>query len=192
MTWPTTRFRDVEFLWPPNTVVDVLAVLIAVRVGIGLGARSGQAAVGLVRRAIRFVRRRRTREPVSQSPDWPADWPLTLSLLVRADEREGMLHPSVQVRGPADGRSGRIRLELVDPHGEVRLTVERSFPAEALNAELPLPSFAAPAGATVEEVLRWRWDVVLSGATGELRWRERPAPAGGLNPEAELVGGRAA
>jgi hypothetical protein len=186
---PTASFKGVELLGPIDTILEVVAVIVALLVGARLGFLSGKAAVGLIQGAIGFARRRRTPDPVREPPAWPADWPLTLTLLVRVDEGEGVLHPSVQVRGPSEPRSGRIRLELVDPDGAVRLTVKRLFPAEALNTELPLPGFAPPDGASVDQVLRWRWDIVLSGERSELRWRERPVPAEGLNPEAELLRG---
>ena len=109
-----------------------------------------------------------------------------LSLIVRLDRGEGVFHPSVQIRGEGERRDARIRLELIDRLGATRLTVERAFPADALNAELSLRAFTPPDGATPDEVLAWRWDVVLSGDDGELRWQEHPSAAGQLNHEAEL------
>jgi hypothetical protein len=176
----------VEILGLLVNILEIVGVFVAVLVAVRLGARTAEAGIGLVQGAVRFVRSRQAPEPVGEPLGWPADWLITLTLLVRIDEGEGVFRPSVQIRGSGDPRRGRIRLELVDPDGQVRLTLKRGFPAAALNSELPLPPFAPPAGASIDEVLRWRWDIVLSGESSELRWRERPAPAGGLNPEAEL------
>jgi hypothetical protein len=186
ITRPSPGFQGVEILGLLDIVLEIVAVLVAVLVGVRLGVRSSEAAIGLGQAAIRAARRRQAQEPAHNPPEWPVDWPLALTLFVRVDEGEGVLQPSVQIRGAGQPRRARLRLELVDPGEEVRVTLKRAFPAEALNTQLPFPRFAPPAGASLDEVLRWRWDIVLSGERSELRWRERPEPAEGLNPEAEL------
>ena len=122
----------------------------------------------------------------------------TFVLMVRHDERAGVLHPSVQLGAGTWSRARRlmrrrsgprsIRLQLVDGLGRIRHEVERRFSPEALNRELSLPAFAPPAGASARETLSWHWDVALRDGEGErLRWREHPRPAAELNAEAELT-----
>jgi hypothetical protein len=62
------------------------------------------------------------------------------------------------------------------------------LPKSAIGAELALPAFEWPGGATADEALGWHWDVVIEDEEGErARWREHPRAAGLLNAEAELV-----
>jgi hypothetical protein len=111
-----------------------------------------------------------------------------LTLLVSHDVGKGVLRPGVQVRGAGGDRPGSIRIELIDEDERLRLSVCRPFPADASGRELAFPEFAPPEGATVEEALRWHWDVVLQlGGDEPLRWREHPLPLEGVNAEGELV-----
>lgn len=113
--------------------------------------------------------------------------PHTLTLLIRFDETRGHFHPSAQLRG--EGPLGRawIRLELVDRDGRLRLVRRRRLPHKSIDTELPLVAFEPPDGVSAEEVLGWRWDVVIEDRKGErARWREHPRPAGFMNAEAEL------
>jgi hypothetical protein len=166
-------------------ILEFVGVLVALVFGLPLAVRCVRSLIALAKRAIRSASRTCGSQPAVEPPEWPPGG-LGLALLVRVDEGAGVLHPAVQLRGAGERRHARIRLELVDREGTVRLTLKRAFPAEALNTELPLPSFAPPEGATLDEVLGWRWDVVLTGVRSELRWREHPRAAGGLNAEAEL------
>jgi hypothetical protein len=185
------RFKDVEILGFEIGSDNIVAVIFALWVGARVGVLTGRGVVRLAEYVSRRVVRWRATHPSApapppEPPQWPPpDW--SLSLLVRVDEGEGVIHPSVQVRGAGEERRGRINLELVDAEGAVRLAVKRSFPTKALNTELPLPAFVPPEGATLEDVLRWRWDITLGNGSGEpLRWQEHPSPTGVLNAEAEL------
>jgi hypothetical protein len=110
-----------------------------------------------------------------------------LALLVDVDEAAGLLRPSVQISGSSIVGRATVRVELVDKRGTVRLIIGRDFPPGATGKELALPPVPPPPGAGLGEVLRWRWDVVLQNAHGELgRWEERPARVGGVNAEAEI------
>ena len=110
-----------------------------------------------------------------------------LTLLVRHDASEGVLRPSVQLRG-AEARVGSIRIELADEHERLRLSVSRPLMPGGAGGELSFPAFEPPSGATVEQALAWHWDVVLQlGDDEPFRWREHPRPMGGMNAEAELV-----
>jgi hypothetical protein len=115
----------------------------------------------------------------------PQDW--SLALLVRVDEITGRLAPSIQLSGYEADSWLRIRLELVDADGAVRLTAGYRFSQSAVGTEFPLDSFLPPGGANVDDVLRWRWDLVLEGRYGErVRLRKRLRQAGPLSIEAEL------
>jgi len=155
--------------------------------GFWLGAL---AFVHLLVRLVRVVRGRRTLHravlpaPLAWLPE-PHSWWLTL--LVEVDNETRLLPPSVQLRGGALPFPARLRLDIVDEYGRVRLSSRRSLPPSAIGTELALTLFATPDGADVEDVLRWHWDVVIEDWRGErARWREHPAPAGALNAEAEL------
>jgi hypothetical protein len=180
------RFKDVGILGFDIGPDEIVGALFALWVGARLGVLTAQGVIRLAQTASRRISRRRAPPPPPpEPPRWPPDW--RLSLLVRLDEGEGVLHPSVQVRGLGEQRRGRIRLELVDGDGDVRLAVKRPFPATALNTELPLPSFAPPEGANPAEVLGWRWDITLTiDDEAALHWHEFPSPTGVLNVEAEL------
>lgn len=164
-------------------VVDVVVTLLQVML---LGALV-VAALSALDPILRLIQRRRGL-PSAVAPSWsppPPSW--SLALLVHVDEEEALFLPSVQLRGSELPFASRLRLQLVDDEGRVRTTAERVLPEWAVGAEVTLPGFFPPEGAAVEEVLGWHWDVVLEDAGGiRQRWREHPAPTGGLNPEAEL------
>lgn len=112
----------------------------------------------------------------------------TLTLLVNVDRASSLFHPSVQLSGRPLERATFVRLELVGHRGHVDLILGRRISRRAIGTEVPLPSFSPPLGLDVDDVLGWRWDVVLGDAGGELeRWEEHPAPAGSVNHEGELV-----
>ncbi len=144
-----------------------------------------------VQRAIRARREPRATfgnmalEPTQPGRSRPEDW--SLALLVRVDEEAGRFAPSVQLQGDEAALWACIRLELVDEQGDVRFAASHRVPRSAAGTEFPLSSFLAPDDAGVEEVLRWRWDLVLEDRHGEsLRLRKRLREAGRLNAEAEL------
>jgi hypothetical protein len=112
---------------------------------------------------------------------------LGLSLLVGVDGVDGSILPSVQLRGDPLACDGKIRLELVDELGAVRVESSRNLPRAAVGAELPLPAFFPPAGARLEDVVRWRWDVVVEVPRRKAcRWSRYLVPADVLGPEAEI------
>ena len=114
--------------------------------------------------------------------------PWSHTLLVNGDVGRGAFAPSVWVRGGRRLKDGKVRLELVDEHGVVRAVSEASLPASAMGKEIHLPPVAAPEGARVDEVLRWRWDVsVRARRRVRARWREYLVAANKINAEGELV-----
>jgi hypothetical protein len=145
------------------------------------------ALEALIELTAQIASRRRDPEETTEFPPPPILRPRpALTLLVRHDKAEGVLRPSVQVHCGVQS-PGSIRLELADEHERLRLSVCRSFPAEAVARELSFPAFAPPGGASAEEALGWHWDVVLQVGGGEpFRWREHPRPMEGMNAEAEL------
>lgn len=165
--------------------MDALAAF----VGILLGGVLAFAVLAGLDQLVRLVRRHRwaSRRTVAAPPPSPPPPSWFLTLLVDVDEEAELFRPSVQLRGSAVPWLTRIRLELVDEHGAIRLTSECPLPSWAIGAELPLPAFSPPDGVAVERVLAWRWDVVIEAEGRErARWREHPAAAGPLNAEAEL------
>jgi hypothetical protein len=177
-----------------EVVLELLIVLAQIVATFGV-LFLGAVAIAQVARGVSFVAYRivallaRTARRESFDPgDLAVRFPYKLTLLVRLDEETGRFRPSVQVRSLGEPTEAWIRLELVDEHGAVRLVRKRRLPAAALGTELALPPFEPPDGATADEVLGWRWDLVLEDEGGELeRWREHPRPAGQLNTEAELA-----
>jgi hypothetical protein len=170
-------------------VVDVLHFFIDFVLGVGLWVGVYAVVVSLVR-LVGFIHHRRASRSavVTQPPSWsapPPSWSLTL--LVEVDDDAGLFLPSVQLRGSALPFASRLRLEVVDEIGTIRISTESPLLESAIGREVALPAFAAPDGAVVDDVLHWHWDVVLEDWRGEQkRWREHPAPAGVLNAEAEL------
>ena len=111
----------------------------------------------------------------------------SLTLLVDVDDRTGLVRPTVQILGSDEHKGARLRLELVDDDGLVHPLVASDLPPGAAGSGFALPAVTPPEGATVDDIVRWRWDLVLEDATGERgRWQERLAMSGGLNAEAEL------
>lgn len=170
-------------------MVDLLHFFIDFVLGVGLWVGVYAVVVSLVR-LVDFIchRRARRRAVVTPSPSRsppPPSWSLTL--LLEVDDDAGLFRPSVQLRGSSLPFAARLRLEVVDESGSIRISTESPLLSEAIGREVALPAFAAPDGAVVEDVLHWHWDVVLEDWRGEQRrWREHPAPAGALNAEAEL------
>jgi hypothetical protein len=169
-------------------VVDVLHFFLDLLLGVGLWV-GVFAVVGSLVRLAGFIRRRLAFRSavVTPSPSWtpPPSWSLTL--LVEVDDDAGLFRPSVQLRGSELPVVARLRLELVDESGSIRVSTETRLLRSAIGREVALPAFSAPDGVAVEHVLQWHWDVVLEDSRGERkRWREHPAPAGALNDEAEL------
>jgi hypothetical protein len=137
------------------------------------------AAVGRIvwQRLARRRAARRNRRP----PEW---W---MTLLVRVDDENSVIHPAVQIRGDPVPKSARVRLEVVDFNDRKRFVTTRPFPPSALNSEFALLSFPLPAGMHVDDVLHWRWDVVLTRRRRELaRWSQRLISFEDLNAEAEI------
>lgn len=123
------------------------------------------------------VRRRARRSPPS----------LRFTLLVRIGEGCEEIHPSVQLRGEPLRANGTIRLTLVDERGMIRFALSREVPAEVVGAELPLPSFSPPLGATLEDVLSWRWDLVVEPkGRRPVTSSHHLVSAGGIDREAEI------
>src|SRR5438034_7474368 len=120
----------------------------------------GYATLALAARILPVVFRRvhalRARRRTRRSA--PMLW---FSLLVRIADADGSIHPSVQLRGEGLRADGVVRLELIDEREQIRFSSSQDLPASAVGSELPLLSFFPPAGATPDDVLRWRWDLVV-------------------------------
>jgi hypothetical protein len=145
----------------------------------------GLAALGLYL-ALRTRLARHAAPPAGTTVEAPPPaW--SLALLVEVDTDERQLQPRVQIRPHTSSWTPWIRLELVDRGGEVRARRALPLPLSAIGADLTLPRFEPPGGASLDETLGWHWDVVIYDQEREYaRWREHPRPAGMLNPEAEL------
>ena len=133
--------------------------------------------------------------PAPPPPPEPAVPELRIRrLLVEADEESGLLWPIVELHGHAGLESGALRVEVVDPAGEVYLGTLAAFGARlgtlaafaAHESQLALHPFDPPADSTVAEVLGWRWVVVVEGPDGELDRSEHDLVGVALNAEAEL------
>jgi hypothetical protein len=116
---------------------------------------------------------------------------LRFSLLVRVGEVDQILHPSVQLRGEPLRGTATIRLSVVDEHGSIRVSCSREVPAEAVGAEVPLPPVSPPGGATLKDLLSWRWDLVVEPkGRRPVVSSHRLVPAAGLDREAEIGAAR--
>ena len=136
--------------------------------------------------SVRFVVELASRRARKAPPPAPRET-RSLTLLVDVDDRTGLVRPTVQIRGSDEHEAARLRLELVDDDGRVHPLVASDLPPGAACSGFALPAVTPPEGATVDDIVRWRWDLVLEDATGERgRWQERLAASGALNPEAEL------
>jgi hypothetical protein len=117
---------------------------------------------------------------------WAGKW--SLSLLVRLDENDARLYPSVQLLGTRLPNRSKLRLELIDWLGEKRYSAIQDVPPWALGKELALRPFESPARPHITDALRWRWDLTLSAGRHRLgHWSESLAPAGGITEEAEIA-----
>ena len=173
-------------------LLGLCALLVAVAI---LAVLVDRAINKAQRRASRRRRRsrpstptRRRPSPRAAEPVWPAAHrpAYTHVLLVEADERAGRLEAVVEVATAATLPQGRLRLELVD-RGVIRLTTERMLSGTSAVTSNRI-ELTPPVGVTPDEMLGWRWDVVLVDSSGErARWREHLSPAGSLDAEAELV-----
>jgi hypothetical protein len=115
------------------------------------------------------------------APKW------AIALLVDADEKSGILRPSVQVFGPRLASDILVDLRVGDEHGEVRLTTERRFSAPATKNDLVLGTLTLPDGVPAAQAALWDWTVVLSNDGHEIARRCGPLTASGLvNDEGEL------
>jgi hypothetical protein len=128
------------------------------------------------------------RDSLDQTCEQPPDLPgWGLSLLVDADEAAGVLHPSVQFIGPRPLAQATVSLDVIDGSGDVRLTTERAFQHPDLGTDLDMGTLALPDGASVDEAVRWEWQVTLRHGDEEVARQRGPlAGAGHLNDEAEL------
>jgi hypothetical protein len=127
------------------------------------------------------VRAHRARCRNRRPPEW---W---ITLMVQTDETAPLLYPSVQFRGDPIPKSATLKLELFDQEGKKRVAISRSLPAGAQNLHFALNRILVPEEALLEEVLCWRWDVVLMARRGELRrWHEQLIALAGFNEEAEI------
>jgi Type II secretion system (T2SS), protein E, N-terminal domain len=109
------------------------------------------------------------------------------TLVVEVDEELRLLTPRVRVQGRPGFARRTLRVELVDRWGVVRRVARRALEAESLGAEVRMPSFATPDGASVDEVVRWCWDVVVEEDGVELvRWRRYLEVSARLGPEGEI------
>jgi hypothetical protein len=115
------------------------------------------------------------------APKW------AIALLVDADERSGILRPSVQVLGPQLSSDIIVDLRVGDEHGDVRLTTERRFSEPATESDLVLGTLTLPDCVPVAQAALWDWTVVLSNDGHEIGRRCGPLSASGLvNDEGEL------
>jgi len=135
----------------------------------------------VARRAPDRIRRWRTR-PRRTPPLWWA------ALMVRVDDRGSVVYPAVQLRGDPVSKPATLTLELFDHEGKRRIRTSRPLPAGSENAHFPFDAIAIPKGTLLEDVLAWRWDIVLRSRRRELkRWHEYPTALDGLNPEGEIA-----
>jgi len=182
-------------------VLDVVLVLVGWLVGLIVFGLLVEGCKALARR-VRSRRSRRRRRQASQrraaerreadesssEPDPPPEPSFAHVLLVEVDAAAGSLAPAVDLTTNVPLARGRLRLELIDDAGVVRAHGEHRLARQGALTRARFESFSIPAGATLTDVLRWRWDVVLLDATGErARWQERLNPAGRIDEEAELV-----
>jgi hypothetical protein len=178
------RYAGVLLLWAVLVplVFAVIGFLLA-----GAPALVRISASAVQRRRGRAHRRRiRPSAPRSGSAS-TADPRWSCSLVVGVDETTGTLVPRVQLWGDDLPRRAHVRLELVSDRGVVCHRVARRLPSDASRTDIALEPFPVPDGARLDDVLGWRWDVVLDDRRGErARWRERLHPPPGLNREAEL------
>lgn len=167
-------------------VLEVAVTVAGVFVLVCLALAMLEALIELVAKLV--ARRREPMEPIELPPRPSILRPRPeLTLIVCHDMREGLLRPTVQLRCGGASNPGSIRLELVDEHERLRLSVARGVHADDVGGELSFPAFEPPAGASVEEALGWHWDVVLTiGGCEPFRWREHPRPMEGINAEGEL------
>ena len=125
--------------------------------------------------------------PSSDDPPEPVPPGWALCLLVDADQAAGTVRPTIQIAGPRAPELATVHLDVVDVDGDVRLTAERRFWYPDLGADVKLATFAVPAGASVDEVVRWDWQLTLCEGDEELARQFGPLTgAGSLNDEAEL------
>lgn len=158
-------------------MLDYLVIL-----AMGAAAYLGLAVVvASIRWGLQRIRTRRAKARTRRPPAW---W---ITLLVRTTDAGGLVFPSVQFRGDPVPKRATLGLELFDGEGEKRVTVSRPLPMGAQAVEFALDPFAVPDGAQLDDVLRWRWDVVLKSGRRELkRWHEHLLALEGLNAEAEI------
>jgi len=116
------------------------------------------------------------------SPIWWA------ALIVRVDDLGSLVYPAVQLRGDPVPKPAALSLELFDHEGKRRIRTSRPLPAGSENAQFPFDAIAISQGTQMQDVLAWRWDIVLRSRRRELkRWHEYPRALDGLNPEGELA-----
>jgi hypothetical protein len=127
---------------------------------------------------VRILSRLRRRRPAV-----PSVWDATL--LVVVDEQAGVFRPRVELVGSPLPSPALLRVELVDGAGLTRLALAQ--PIGHSKRDIDLPAVGPPGGASLEEVARWRWDVVLEDDAGELAGWCEYLVAHGLNAEAELA-----
>lgn len=130
----------------------------------------------------RALRARRIRARHARPPEW---W---ITLVVETDPVVALVRAGVELRGDPIPKAAGLRLELVDGRGVKRATASRSLPAGVSNRHFCFDPIVIPYGAEVDEVLNWRWDVVLSSGRRRLeRWQKRLIPLQGLNAEGEIA-----
>src|SRR2546427_11238540 len=88
----------------------------------------------------------------------------SLALLVKLDEEDARIHPSVQLLGSRLPNRAKLRLDLTDPLGVTRYTAAEAAPPSAAGRELALASFEWPGGLAGGDVVRGRGDLSLTAA----------------------------
>src|SRR3990170_2759349 len=115
----------------------------------------------------------------------------SLLLLVDVEDGRDLVSPRVRIGG-REFAQGIVRLELVDERDTVRHTIRRRLRPGDLDTEVRLPSFSPPEGTTLEQIIRWPWDVsIKADGLERIRWRRYLQGPGddpcGLNREAEIL-----
>jgi hypothetical protein len=141
-------------------------------------------AVMMIAVAVREIRERIARYIARKRRARRRDWLMTL--FVRVDD-DGLLHPSVRLRGDPIPAKAVVVLTIVTADGREYRPERRELPPETIGIELSMPAFAPPPEMTMAEVLTARWDLeVRVGRRTVTRWGNYLSDFGGLNAEAEI------
>jgi hypothetical protein len=183
-----------------DVVIDILEGVVVFAGGVVAGCLTFlliEAVVQLVgwivRRIIRRFRRSPSppvlrvveREPVPASPPTPR---CAHVLLVEVDEVREEFVATIELATNVGLPGGRLCLEVVDDDGSVRVCVEGDLPPHATLTRARFERSSPPAGATLADLLAWRWDVVVLDHGEELaRWREHLTGPDRIDAEAEIM-----